>query len=63
MKESLRENIQNINIWTDMTHLMNLKRGLSLATLDITFLRRFFIIITQHGIIQLQVLQVMERGL
>ena len=60
MKELLRENIQKINIWTDMTHLINLKIGLSLATLDITFLRRFFILITQHGIIQLQV---MEKGL
>ena len=60
MKELLRENIQKINIWTDMTHLINLKIGLALATLDITFLRRFFILITQHGIIQLQV---MEKGL
>ena len=54
------ENIQNINIWTDMAHLVNLKISLSLATLVITFFSCFFIIIMQHGIIQLQV---MERGL
>ena len=60
MKEMFRENIQNINIWTDMTHLLNLKISLCLATLDTTFPSCFFIIIMQHGIIQLQV---MERGL
>ena len=52
--------MQNINIWTDMTHLVNLKKSLSLAILVITFLHCFFIIIMEHGIIQLQV---MERGL
>ena len=60
VKEMLRENTQNINIWTDMAQLVNLKISLSLATLVKTFLRCFFIIIMQHGIIQLQV---MERGL
>ena len=60
VKEMLRENIQNINICTDMTCLVNLKIILSLATLVITFLSCFFIIIMQHGTIQLQV---MERGL
>ena len=58
VKEMFRENIQNI--WTDMTHLVTLKISLSLATLVITFLSCFFIIIMQHGIIQLEV---MERGL
>ena len=43
-----------------MTHLVNLKKSLSLAILVITFLHCFFIIIMEHGIIQLQV---MERGL
>ena len=43
-----------------MTHLVNLKISLSLPILVITFLRCFFIIIMEHGIIQLQV---MERGL
>ena len=43
-----------------MAHLVNLKISLFLATLVITFLSCFFIIIMQHGIIQLQV---MERGL
>ena len=60
VKEMFGENIQNINIWTDMAHLVNLKISLSLATLVITFFSCFFIIIMQHGIIQLQV---MERGL
>ena len=60
MKERFGENIQNINIWTDMAHLVNLKISLSLATSLITLLSCFFIIIMQHGIIQLQV---MERGL
>ena len=60
MKEIFRENIQNINIWMDMAHLVNLKIGLSVATLVKTFFSCFFIIIMQHGIIQLQV---MERGL
>ena len=59
VKEMFRENIQNINIWTDMAHLVNLKISLSLATLVIRILSCFFIIIIQHGIIQLQV---MERG-
>ena len=58
VKEMFRENIQNI--WTDMAHLVTLKISLSLATLVITFLSCFFIIIMQHGIIQLEV---MERGL
>ena len=56
VKEMLRENAQNINIWTDMAQLVSL----SLDTLVKTLLRCFFIIIMQHGIIQLQV---MERGL
>ena len=56
VKEMLRENTQNINIWTDMAQLVSLKISSSLATLVKTFLRCFFIII----IIQLQV---MERGL
>ena len=43
-----------------MAHLVNFKISLSLATFVITFLSCFFIIIMQHGIIQLQV---MERGL
>ena len=60
VKAMFRENIQNISIWTDMTHLDSLKISLSLATLVITFLSCFFIIIMQHGIIQLQV---MEKGL
>ena len=60
VKEMLRENTQNINIWTDMAQLVSLKINLSLATLVKTLLRCFFIIIMQHGIIQLQV---MERGL
>ena len=60
VKEMLRENTQNINIWTDMAQLVSLKISLSLATLVKTFLRCFFIIIMQHEIIQLQV---MERGL
>ena len=60
VKEMFGENIQNINIWTDMAHLVNLKISLSLATLVITFFSCFFIIIMQHEIIQLQV---MERGL
>ena len=60
VKEMFRENIQNINIWIHMTHLVILKMSLSLATLVITFLSCFFIIIMQHGTIQLQV---MERGL
>ena len=38
VREVFRENIQNINIWTDMAHLVNLKISLSLATLVITFL-------------------------
>ena len=59
VKEMFRENIQSINIWTDMAHLVNLKISLSLATLIITFFCCFFIIIKEHGIIQLQV---MERG-
>ena len=53
VKEMFRENIQNTNIWTDMAHLVNLKISLSLATLVITFFSCFFIIIMQHGIIQL----------
>ena len=53
VKEMSRENIQNI--WTDMTHLVNLKISLSL-----TFLCCFYIIMMQHEIIQLQV---MERWL
>ena len=60
VKEIVRENIQKINIWTDMAHLVNLKIGLPVATLVITFLSCFFIIIMQHRIIQLQI---MERGL
>ena len=56
VKEMLRENAQNINIWTDMAQLVSL----SLDTLVKTLLRCFFIIIMQHGIIQLKV---MERGL
>ena len=56
VKEMFRQNIQNINMWTDMTHLVNLKISLSLATLVIAFLSCFFIIIMQHGIIQLQVM-------
>ena len=60
VKEMFRENIQNINIWTDMAHLVNLKISLSIATLVIAFLSCFFIVIMQHGIVQLQV---MERGL
>ena len=35
VKERFRENIQNINIWTDMAHLVNLKISLSLATASI----------------------------
>ena len=58
VKEMFRENIQNI--WTGLAHLVTLKISLSLATLVITFLGCFFIIIMQHGIIQLEV---MERGL
>ena len=60
IKEIFRENIQNINIWMDMGHLVNLKIGLPAATLVRTFLSCFFIIIMQHGIIQLKVI---ERGL
>ena len=60
VKEIFRENIQKINIWTDMAHLVNLKIGLPVATLVITFLSCFFIIIMQYRIIQLQI---MERGL
>ena len=56
VKEVFRENTQNINIWTDMAHLVNLKISLYLATLVITFI----IIIMQYGIIQLQVI---EKGL
>ena len=56
VKEVFRENTQNINIWTDMAHLVNLKISLSLATLVITFFSCFFIIIMQHGIIHLQVM-------
>ena len=52
--------IRNINIWTDMAHLVNLKIRWSLVTLVITFLSCFFITIMQNGIIQLQV---KERGL
>ena len=59
VKEMFGESIQNINIWTDMAHLVNLRISLSLATLVIRILSCFFIIIIQHGIIQLQV---MERG-
>ena len=60
VKEMFRENRQNINIWTDMAHLANLKISLSLATLVTTFLICFFIMFMQHGIVQLQV---MKRGL
>ena len=61
VKEVFRENTQNINIRTDMAHLVNLKISLSfLATLVITFLSCIFIIIMQYGIIQLQD---MERGI
>ena len=60
VKEMFRENRQNINIWTDMAYLANLKISLSLATLVTTFLICFFIMFMQHGIVQLQV---MERGL
>ena len=60
VKEMFRENKQSINIWTDMTHLANLKISLSLATLVTTFLSYFFIMFMQHGIVQLQV---MKRGL
>ena len=42
-----------------MAHLVNLKIGFPVATLVIPFLSCFFIIIMQHGIIWLQV---MERG-
>ena len=38
VKEMFRENIQNIDIWTDMAHVVNLKLGLPLATLVITFI-------------------------
>ena len=38
VKEMFRENIQNIDIWTDMAHVVNLKIGLPLATLVITFI-------------------------
>ena len=58
-KKCSEKNIQNINFWTDMAHLVNLKTGFPVATLVITFLSCFFIIIMQHGIIWLQV---MERG-
>ena len=44
VKEMFRENIQNINIWTYMAHSVNLKISLSLATLVMTFLSCFFII-------------------
>ena len=40
-----------------MGHLVNLKISLSLATLVITFPSCFFIIIMQHGISQLQVME------
>ena len=56
VKEMFGENVQNINIWTDT---VNLKISLSLVALVIRFLSCFFIIMIQHGIIQLQV---MERG-
>ena len=59
-KEMFRENMQNINIWTDMAHLVNLKISSSIATSVITFLSCFFIIIMRHGIFQLQV---MGKGL
>ena len=45
VKEMFRENIQNINIRTDMAHLVNFNRSLPLAALVITFLGCFFIII------------------
>ena len=38
VKEMFRENIQNIDIWTDMAHVVNLKIGLPLATLAIKFI-------------------------
>ena len=38
VKEMFRENIQNIDIWTDMAHVVNLKIGLPLATLVIKFI-------------------------
>ena len=31
VKEVFRENTQNINIWTDMAHLVNLKISLSFS--------------------------------
>ena len=45
VKEMFRENIQSINIRTDMAHLVNFNRSLPLAALVITFLGCFFIII------------------
>ena len=50
LKKVFREKTQNINTWTDMAHLVNLKISLLIATLVITFLSCFFIIIMQHGI-------------
>ena len=57
MKEMFGENIQNINIWTDDPFSQS-KNKFILSTLVITFLT-CFLIITWHGIIQLQV---MGRG-
>ena len=52
-----RENIQNINIWTD-DPFSQFKNKFILSTFVIT-LFTCFLILTWHGIIQLQV---MERG-
>ena len=51
------ENIQNINIWTD-DPFSQFKNRFILSTLVITYFT-CFLIITWHGVIQLQV---MERG-